>query len=51
MNIELLAVILAIMAYTFSELEIDNTILIIVLIAVLISDVTGLEEALETYLN
>ena len=51
MNIELVAVLLAVMAYTFSELEIDNSILLIILIAVLLSDLIGLEEALEAYLN
>ncbi|MER2170504.1 MAG: hypothetical protein ABS938_07685 [Psychrobacillus psychrodurans] len=51
MNLELIAVILAVMAYTFSELEIDNSLLIILLIAVLLSDVIGLEEAIEAYLD
>ena len=46
MNIELIAVILAVMAYTFSELEIDNSILIVVLILVLLFDLIGLDEAI-----
>ena len=51
MNIELIAVILAIMSYTFSEVGIDNDILIILLIAVLLFDLLGLEEALEEALE
>jgi len=49
MNLKLIAVILAIVAYVFEEIEVDNTILVIVLIAVLLSDVIGLEEALEDF--
>jgi len=46
MNIELIAVILAIMAYTFSELEVDNSILIVLLVLVLLFDLIGFDEAL-----
>ena len=49
MNIELMAVVLAVVAYVLSELEVDNTILIIVLIAVLGFDLLGLEEALKAF--
>lgn len=51
MNFELIAVMLAITAYVFSEIEVDNTVLIIVLIAVLCSDVIGLDEALEDFFS
>lgn len=47
MNTDLIAVILAIMAYTFSSLGIDNSVLIAVLIAVLVFDFVGLFDALE----
>ncbi|MCM3359138.1 hypothetical protein [Psychrobacillus sp. MER TA 171] len=46
MKVELIAVILAVMSYTFSELEVDNDILIIILVFVLLFDLIGLEEAL-----
>lgn len=51
MNLKLIAVILAIVAYVFEEIEVDNTILVIVLIAVLLSDVIDLEEVLEDFSN
>jgi len=47
MDFELIAVLLAVVAYAFSEIGIDNDLLIIVLVVVLLFDLIGLEEALE----
>ena len=47
MSIELVAVILAVMAYTFSSIGIENSVLIAVLIAVLVFDFVGFFDALE----
>ena len=46
MNIELIAVVLAVVAYAFSEIGIDNDLLIIVLVVVLLFDLLDLEETL-----
>ena len=46
MNIELIAVLLAVTSYVLSSLGVDNTILIIVLIAVLSIDLLDLDEVL-----
>ena len=46
MNIELIAVLLAVTSYVLSSLGVDNTILIIVLIAVLAIDFLDLDEVL-----
>ncbi len=46
MNIELIAVLLAITSYVLSSLGVDNTILIIVLLAVLFFDLLDLDEVL-----
>ena len=42
-----MAVVLAVVAYAFSEIGIDNDLLVIILVAVLLFDLIGLEEAVE----
>ena len=41
-----MAVVLAVVAYAFTEIGIDNDLLIIILVAVLLFDLIGLDEAL-----